>query len=71
MHARNPEEIATLQQQLRICAARLDAEARKRGFDPAQIENMALPTALADLYLEREELTAKLAELLEQQQGDL
>jgi hypothetical protein len=71
MDARKLEEIATVRQQLRVCVVRLDAEARKRGFDPAQIENMALPTVLADLYLEREELTAKLAELLEHQQGDL
>jgi len=71
MHAHNLEEIASLQQQLSACAARLDAEARKRGFDPAQIENMALPTALANLYLEREELKAKLAELFEHPQGDL
>jgi hypothetical protein len=71
MPARNPEEIATLQQQLSACEARFDAEARRRGFDAAQIENMALPTGLADLYLEREELTARLAELPEHQQGGL
>lgn len=39
-------------------------EMRARGFDPAQAETTALPSALAALYAEREEARAALAELL-------
>ena len=55
---------------LRALEARFDAEARKRGFDPAQAENMALPSTLATLFLEREEIRAELEELAEHKRGD-
>jgi hypothetical protein len=37
---------------------------RKRGFDPAQADNVALPSALAKLFAEREEIKAELEELI-------
>jgi hypothetical protein len=40
-----------------------DREMRARGFDPAQAENVALPSHLATLYAEREQIKAQLAEL--------
>jgi hypothetical protein len=55
--------IAELQHRLRDLEARFQTEARKRGFDPAQIENMALPAALAKLFAERAEIKAELEEL--------
>ena len=57
--------ISRLRQELRECEARFDEQSRKRGFDPAQAENMALPSALARLATEREELRAELTELIE------
>ena len=39
-------------------------EMRKRGFDPAQADNVALPSALAKLFAEREEIKAALEELI-------
>ena len=33
------------------------------GFDPAQAENVALPSHLATLYAKREQIKAQLAEL--------
>ncbi len=38
-------------------------ELRARGFDPAQVETAALPTALANLYLQRESLRDDLENL--------
>ena len=57
------EIISRLQEKLSQCEARFDGEARKRGFDPAQAENMALPSTLARLFTEREEIRAELEEL--------
>ncbi|HXM35138.1 MAG TPA: hypothetical protein VN920_08125 [Pyrinomonadaceae bacterium] len=57
------EIILTLQQKLRELEARFDAEARRRGFDPAQAENMALPSTLARLFAECQELRSELAEI--------
>ncbi len=34
---------------------------RARGFDPAQAENLALPSPLAELYAERQDLLERLA----------
>jgi hypothetical protein len=34
---------------------------RARGFDPVQAENLALPSPLAELYAEREDLLERLA----------
>jgi hypothetical protein len=54
---------AELNQRLRELDAEFDLEMRARGFDPAQAENVALPTHLAALYAEREQIKAQLAEL--------
>ena len=62
--------IRRLTQKLSECEARFDAEARKRGFDPAQAENMALPSTLARLFTEREEIRAELEELTEHERGE-
>jgi len=40
------------------------------GFDPAQIENMALPTALAKLLEERAEIKSELEELAVEDYGE-
>ncbi len=45
-----------IEAKLRAVEERFDREMRARGFDPAQAENVALPSALARLYAEREEL---------------
>jgi hypothetical protein len=45
-----------IEAKLRVLEERFDREMRARGFDPAQAENVALPSALARLYAEREEL---------------
>jgi len=45
-----------IEAKLRAVEERFDREMRARGFDPAQAENVALPSALAKLYAEREEL---------------
>jgi len=40
-----------------------DREMRARGFDPGQAENVALPAALARLYMERQQLLEELNNL--------
>jgi chaperonin cofactor prefoldin len=57
------EVIPQLRQRLSTLDAQFDAEARKRGFDPAQAKNMALPSVLAQLFTERERIEAELAEI--------
>jgi hypothetical protein len=52
-----------LREKLRTLDAEFDQEMRGRGFDPAQAENVALPSHLATLYAEREQIKAQLAEL--------
>lgn len=64
------ERVLRLREKLSECEARFDAEARKRGFDPAQAENMALPSTLARLCTEREEIRAELEELAGHKRGD-
>lgn len=39
-----------------------EREMRARGFDPSQVENVALPANLAKLYAEREELRLMIEE---------
>ncbi len=64
MPARNRDpRIAELQQRLAELDARFQTEAKQRGFDPAQIENMALPTPLAKLFAECAEIKSELDEL--------
>ena len=55
--------IAELKQRLAELDGRFRAEARKRGFDPAQAENMALPATLARLFAECAEIKSELEEL--------
>ena len=52
-----------LNEKLQVLDAEFDQELRARGFDPAQAENVALPSHLATLYAEREQIKAQLAEL--------
>ena len=54
------QEVSDLRQQLRTLDAEFDREMRARGFDPAQAENIALPSHLAALYIERERIRAAL-----------
>jgi hypothetical protein len=49
-----------LKQKLRALDAEFDREMRARGFDPAQAENVALPSHLDALYAEREGIKAEL-----------
>ena len=51
-----------LGEKLRAIDAEFDREMRVRGFDPAQAENVALPSHLAALYAEREQIKAALEE---------
>ena len=51
-----------LTQKLRELDAEFDREMRTRGFDPAQAENVALPSHLAALYAEREKIKAQIEE---------
>ncbi|MGH9967166.1 MAG: hypothetical protein ACREBG_04955 [Pyrinomonadaceae bacterium] len=48
---------------LREVEASFLRQMRQRGFDPEQVENIALPGQLAKLYAEREALRAELAEI--------
>ena len=59
------QRVQRLKEHLRALEAHFDAEARKRGFDPAQAENMALPSNLAVLFAECEEIRTELEELAE------
>ena len=59
----NSDQQDNLRDQLRALDAEFDREMRARGFDPAQAENVALPSHLAELYAERAHLKAELAEL--------
>ena len=52
-----------LEAQLRLIESEFDREMRERGFEPAQAENVALPTSLARLYAERESIKAELEDL--------
>lgn len=51
-----------LEARLRAVEESFEREMREKGFEPAQAENVALPSSLARLYLEREELRAQLEE---------
>ena len=56
------ERISTIRRKLRELDVEFDREMRARGFDPAQAENVALPSHLAALYAEREQIKAALEE---------
>jgi hypothetical protein len=57
------QEINMLREKLQNLDAEFDREMRARGFDPAQAENVALPSHLAALYVEREQIRAELEQL--------
>jgi len=59
-----------MSEQLRDLDAEFDREMRARGFDPAQAENVALPSHLAALYAERERIRAELEELTTEEPND-
>jgi len=52
-----------LEEKLRRLEETFAREMRQRGFEPDQAENIALPTALARLYTEREALKTELDEM--------
>jgi hypothetical protein len=58
-------DFESLRERLRALDAEFDQEMRARGFDPAQAENVALPSHLATLYAERE----KIKEQIEESEG--
>ncbi|HVS21349.1 MAG TPA: hypothetical protein VHD88_05835 [Pyrinomonadaceae bacterium] len=57
------DELNHLREKLRELDAEFNREMLARGFDPAQAENVALPSHLAALYTERERIKAELEEL--------
>ena len=59
----NEARVLELEEELRKLDATFQDEMLKRGFDPAQAENVALPSGLAKLFAKREEVKAKLDEL--------
>jgi hypothetical protein len=59
-----------LNQQLDKLDAEFDREMRARGFDPAQLENVALPAHLAELYKQREQIKVELEELAGEKSDD-
>jgi len=52
-----------LEERLRDVEENFERQMRERGFEPAQVELIALPGPLAKLYAEREQLRADLEEL--------
>ena len=56
------DDLNALRAKLRALDAEFDQEMRARGFDPAQAENVALPSHLAALYAEREQTRAQIEE---------
>lgn len=58
----NLNDIEELREQLLAINAEFERELRARGFDPAQADNVALPSHLAALYAEREQIAAQLEE---------
>jgi hypothetical protein len=57
------DEINDLRLRLRGLETEFVREMIARGFDPAQAENVALPSHLAELYTEREQIKVQLEEL--------
>ena len=52
-----------LEARLEEITDQFEQQMRARGFDPEQAENVALPAALARLYLERQSLLEELEEI--------
>ncbi|HEX4899921.1 MAG TPA: hypothetical protein VFV61_05265 [Pyrinomonadaceae bacterium] len=63
MADRKSDRRSALEEKLRSVEETFAREMRQRGFEPDQAENVALPTALARLYTEREALKTELDEL--------
>jgi len=55
-------ESEKLRERRRSLDEEFEDELRKRGFDPAQADNVALPTHLAELKAQLDDVNAKLAE---------
>ena len=53
-----------LEVRLRELEAQFADQMRKRGFDPAQADNVALPSTLAKLFAAREEIKSELEEMI-------
>jgi len=64
-------ELEDLRAKLRDMDEQFDRELRARGFDPAQADNVALPTVLARLNAEREELKTRMEALITAQKGSM
>ena len=60
---RTSDRRRALEAQLRSIEEIFVRELRQRGFEPDQVENVALPTSLAQLYTQREALKAELSEM--------
>jgi hypothetical protein len=52
-----------LEAQLRQITELFEQQMRARGFDPEQADNVALPTGLARLYIERQKILEQLEEI--------
>ena len=61
---------AELNKKLRAIETEFARELRARGFDPAQADNVALPSHLAELYAEREQIKAELEQLIKGETDD-
>ena len=59
-----------LNKKLRAIETEFERQSRARGFDPAQADNVALPSHLAALYAERERIKAELEELIRGESND-
>jgi hypothetical protein len=57
------DRVLELKTHLESLNENFDREMRARGFDPAQAENVPLPAALAQLYMERQLLLEELNNL--------
>ena len=63
MSSSDESEVLKLTAQLREVEKQYAAGMLARGFDISQDQNIALPSSLAKLYQEREELRARLEQL--------
>jgi hypothetical protein len=59
-HNSRREELET---RLKLLNQEFEKQMRARGFDPAQVENVALPSELAHLYGECQMLSEQLEEI--------
>jgi len=56
-------ETKQLQARLQDISELFEQQMRARGFDPKQTDNVALPTGLARLYIERKKILEQLEEI--------